>query len=150
MNIYDLTRKYCSRYGQCKKHKEQSQFPILFPVHNTSIHFKISVPCHLYFFNPTVCSLIYVFLFQQLLSTANRFQMFYTFLLNILTYSLYIRYSLFELGVFLAVINYICLSFRETTTSNHFSDISLCTPDIQPLKYGTHNYCRLKSACGLL
>lgn len=36
MNIYYSTRKYCNRYGHCKKHKEQSDYPILFLVHNTS------------------------------------------------------------------------------------------------------------------
>ena len=43
-----------------------------------------------------------------------------------------------------------CKHFATAITSNHSLGISLCTPDTHPLKYGTHSYCRLKSACVLL
>ena len=43
-----------------------------------------------------------------------------------------------------------CKHFATTITSNHSSDISLCTPGNHPLKYETHNCCLLKSAYGLL
>ena len=43
-----------------------------------------------------------------------------------------------------------CKHFATAITSNHSLSVFLCTPSIHPLKYGTHSYCRLKSACGLL
>ena len=43
-----------------------------------------------------------------------------------------------------------CKHFATAITSNHSLGISLCTPDTHPLKYGTHSYCRLRSACVLL
>lgn len=43
-----------------------------------------------------------------------------------------------------------CRHFAIAITSNHPLGISLCTPDIHLLKYGTHSYCQLKPAYGLL
>ena len=43
-----------------------------------------------------------------------------------------------------------CKHFSTAITSDHSLSVFLCTPSIHPLKYGTHSYCRLKSACGLL
>ena len=54
-----------------------------------------------------------------------------------------ILFILYRFGTF-------CKQIATTITSNHSSDISLCTPGTHPLKYGTHSYCRLKSAYDLL
>ena len=54
MNIYYSTRKYCNRYGHCKKHKEQSDYPILFLVYNTSkfnfVHIFLHSITHTYLY----------------------------------------------------------------------------------------------------
>ena len=75
-------------------------------------------------------------------------------------WQLYIMSIKLYIAIFcIIILNILCILYRFGTfckhfaiiiTSNHSSDISLCTPGTHPLKYEMHSYCRLKSAYGLL
>ena len=82
------------------------------------------------------------------------------FIIQTRFWQLYIMSIKLYIAIFcIIILNILCILYRFGTfckhfaiiiTSNHSSDISLCTPGTHPLKYEMHSYCRLKSAYGLL